>query len=253
MFSMAPKASRTRRTDPTNPVNAYGRTKLAGEQAIRSSGVNHLIFRTAWVYSTRGKNFLLTILRLATQREELRIVSDQTGAPTWSREIALATTQVLQRIYNPKQNPPAWHNLGGTYHMTAGGETNWCEFTRAILEEAHKHMQAPAEWITTATRGTPLIARQVMPISTAEYPTPARRPAYSVLSNTRVETVFGIQLPDWQTQLRTVFPTRRPEAVPDLPNYAVRIRPGPANRTLRDLFAIENGTLVIPARGSIIA
>jgi dTDP-4-dehydrorhamnose reductase len=191
--------------DPTNPVNAYGRTKLAGEQAIRSSGVNHLIFRTAWVYSTRGKNFLLTILRLATQREELRIVSDQTGAPTWSREIALATTQVLQRIYNSKQNPPAWHNLSGTYHMTAGGETNWCEFTRAILEEAHKHMQAPAEWITTATRGTPLIARQVMPISTAEYPTPARRPAYSVLSNARVETVFGIQLPDWQTQLRTVF------------------------------------------------
>jgi dTDP-4-dehydrorhamnose reductase len=193
--------------DSTNPLNAYGRTKLAGEQAIQSSGVNQLIFRTAWVYSTRGKNFLLTILRLATQREELRIVSDQIGAPTWSREIASATAQVLQRIYDPKEKSTEWHDCSGTYHMTAAGETNWYEFAGAILEEARKQTSAPAEWFTTAMRGVPLITRQVIPIPTAEYPTPARRPAYSVLSNTRLQTVFGIRLPDWQTQLLRVFPT----------------------------------------------
>src|ERR1700693_1201214 len=190
--------------DSTNPLNAYGRTKLAGEQAIQSSGVNQLIFRTAWVYSTRGKNFLLTILRLATQREELRIVRDQIGAPTSSREIASATTQVLHRIYDPQEDSPGWSGISGTYHMTAAGETNWYEFARAILEEARKQTPAPAEGFTTATRGVPLITRQVIPIPTAEYPTPARRPAYSVLSNTRLQTVFGIRLPDWQTQLLTV-------------------------------------------------
>ena len=193
--------------DSTNPLNAYGRTKLAGEQAIQSSGVNQLIFRTAWVYSTRGKNFLLTILRLATQREELRIVRDQIGAPTSSREIASATTQVLHRIYDPQEDSPGWSGISGTYHMTAAGETNWYEFARAILEEARKQTSAPAEWFTTATRGVPLITRQVISIPTAEYPTPARRPAYSVLSNTRLQTVFGIRLPDWQTQLLRVFPT----------------------------------------------
>lgn len=193
--------------DSTNPLNAYGRTKLAGEQAIQSSGVNQLIFRTAWVYSTRGKNFLLTILRLATQREELRIVRDQIGAPTSSREIASATTQVLHRIYDPQEDSPGWSGISGTYHMTAAGETNWYEFARAILEEARKLTPAPAEGFTTATRSVPLITRQVIPIPTAEYPTPARRPAYSVLSNTRLQTVFGIRLPDWQTQLLRVFPT----------------------------------------------
>lgn len=193
--------------DSTNPLNAYGRTKRAGEQAIQSSAVNHLIFRTTWVYSTRGKNFLLTILRLATQREELRIVSDQIGAPTWSRAIASATTQVLHRIYDPQEDSPGWSAISGTFHMTADGETNWYQFAKAILEEARKQTSAPAEWFTTATRRVPLIARQVIPTPTAEYPTPARRPAYSVLSNTRLQTVFGIQLPDWQTQLRTVFRT----------------------------------------------
>src|SRR5271163_2736533 len=122
--------------DPPNPLSAYGRTKLAGEQAIRDSGVDHLIFRTAWVYSTRGKNFLLTILRLATQREELRIVRDQIGAPTWSREIAGATVRALQQICDRTDGTATWSQRKGTYHMTAGGESNWYEFTQAILREA---------------------------------------------------------------------------------------------------------------------
>ena len=190
--------------DPPNPISVYGRTKLAGEQAVRDSGVDHLIFRTAWVYSTRGKNFLLTILRLATQREELRIVRDQIGAPTWSREIANATAKALEQICNPTDGTAAWSERSGTYHMTAGGETNWYEFSRAILQEA---AQAPdsAAWFHAATNGMELLARRVLPITTAEYPTPARRPAYSVLSNSRLNRTFGIQLPDWRQQLQSAF------------------------------------------------
>jgi dTDP-4-dehydrorhamnose reductase len=190
--------------DSPNPISVYGRTKLAGEQAIRDSGVDHLIFRTAWVYSTRGKNFLLTILRLATQREELRIVRDQIGAPTWSREIADGTVKALQQICNRRGGTTAWSERGGTYHMTAAGETSWYEFTQVILREA---AQAPnaAAWFRTATAGKELLVRRVVPITTVEYPTPARRPAYSVLSNSKLNRVFGIQLPDWQQQLQTAF------------------------------------------------
>lgn len=185
-------------TDPTNPINVYGKTKLAGEQAIRDSGVHHLIFRTAWLYSTSGKNFLLTILRLATERQELRIVNDQIGAPTWSREIASATAGVLQRIFDRTGN---WTELSGTYHMTAGGETSWFEFAKAILEEAKKQATSPPPWFAAATHGKPLLSREVTPITTAEYPTPARRPEYSVLSNTHCARTFGIELADWRTQL----------------------------------------------------
>jgi dTDP-4-dehydrorhamnose reductase len=190
--------------DPPNPISVYGRTKLAGEQAVRDSGVDHLIFRTAWVYSTRGKNFLLTILRLATQREELRIVRDQTGAPTWSREIAGATVRAIEQICNRADAKAGWSKRGGTYHMTAGGETNWYEFTRAILREA---APAPgsAEWFYAATNGKDLLTRRVIPITTAEYTTPARRPAYSVLSNSKLNRTFGIQLRDWQEQLKLAF------------------------------------------------
>ena len=174
------------------------------KQAVRDSGVDHLIFRTAWVYATRGRNFLLTILRLATQREELRIVRDQIGAPTWSREIASATAKALEQICGGADGTAAWSERGGTYHMTAGGETNWYEFTRAILQEA---AQAPdsAEWFHTATSGKDLLTRRVIPITTAEYPTPARRPAYSVLSNAKLNRTFGIQLPDWRQQLKLAF------------------------------------------------
>jgi dTDP-4-dehydrorhamnose reductase len=190
--------------DPPNPLSAYGRTKLAGEQAIRDSGVDHLIFRTAWVYSTRGKNFLLTILRLATQREELRIVRDQIGAPTWSREIASASAQVLQQLYNQSDATAAWSQLGATYHLTAAGETNWYEFTQAILQEAALAPDSVA-WFRAATNGKELLAHRVLPITTADYPTPARRPAYSVLSNSKLNRAFGIQLPGWRQQLQLAF------------------------------------------------
>jgi dTDP-4-dehydrorhamnose reductase len=187
--------------DRTNPLNAYGRTKLAGEQAIRESGAHHLIFRTAWVYSTRGKNFLLTILRLATERDELRIVNDQFGAPTWSHEIASATVQVLQRMLDRKDQSSAWMELGGAYHMTAAGEATWYDFAQAILEEGKTPNAAGNTWFAAVTGGKPLLARKVVAINTSDYPTPARRPPYSVLSNARLAQIFGIQLADWRTQL----------------------------------------------------
>jgi dTDP-4-dehydrorhamnose reductase len=198
------KNSPYQENDPPNPISVYGKTKLAGEQAVRDSGVHHLIFRTAWVYSTRGRNFLLTILRLATQREELRIVRDQIGAPTCSREIAGATIKALDQICNRTDGTAGWAERSGTYHMTAGGETNWYEFTQAILQEAARSPHSTA-WFQAATNGKELITRRVIPITTAEYPTPARRPAYSVLSNSKLNRVFGIQSPDWIQQLNEVF------------------------------------------------
>ena len=192
--------------DPTGPINAYGRTKLAGEQAIRASGVPHLIFRTSWVYATRGRNFLLTILRLATQREELRIVRDQIGAPTWSREIADATTKILSQLYGGETSQDSLSGVSGTYHMTAGGVTNWHEFAIAILDEASRASKT-APWFAAATGGNPLITSRVIPITTQEFPTPARRPAYSILSNARLLKTFGFQLPGWRSQLHRTFST----------------------------------------------
>jgi dTDP-4-dehydrorhamnose reductase len=190
--------------DPTAPINVYGMTKLAGEQAIRASGVSHLIFRTSWVYATRGRNFLLTILKLATQRGELRIVQDQIGAPTWSHEIADATTKIFSTLDLGKRGQAALSDLSGTYHMTAAGTTNWHEFATAILEEA-SHAPKTAPWFVAATGGNPMITRQVIPITTQEFPTPARRPVYSILSNARLNKTFGIELPEWRTQLHRAF------------------------------------------------
>lgn len=189
--------------DPTNPLNVYGRTKLAGEEAIRGIGVPHLILRTSWVYATRGKNFLLTILRLATQREELRIVQDQIGAPTWSREVAATTVRILSQFMRTDTTSP-FGDKGGTYHLTAGGETTWHDFAKAILEEASAVPQS-APWFAAATNGRPLTARRVVPITTADYPTPARRPAYSILSNSRLTETFGVRLPHWRNQLKSAF------------------------------------------------
>lgn len=192
--------------DATNPLSAYGRTKLAGEQALHASEAPHLILRTAWVYSTKGKNFLLTILRLASTRAELRIVNDQFGAPTFAGAIAGATARLLSMA---KPDPLAFLTQhAGTYHLTAAGETTWYEFACAILDSVRgtasgKLPDAPlaADWIATATSGQPIIANRIVPITTAEYPTPARRPAYSVLSNARFARTFGFSLPDWRTQL----------------------------------------------------
>ena len=192
-------------TDPTNPLNVYGKTKLMGEQAIQETGAPHLIFRTGWVYATHGRNFLLTILRLATQgSDELRIVSDQIGAPTWSRDIAWATTQILKRLYGRDDGLAYLTEMTGLYHMTSVGETTWYEFARAILEEASR-VPRSAPWFAAATGGRPFVARRVIPIPTEEYPTRARRPAYSLLSNSHLTETFGVQLPEWRMQLHSAF------------------------------------------------
>lgn len=188
--------------DPKHPLSVYGSTKLAGEEAIRQSGVPHLIFRTAWVYATRGRNFFLTILRLATQQEELRIVKDQIGAPTWCREIAQGTISALHHLSADSTLEQQLRKVSGTYHMTATGTTTWFEFAQAIIEQATR-TPSIVPWFTEATSGRPVIVQRLLPIPTSEYPTPARRPAYSVLSNERLLQTFAIHLPDWRTQLRS--------------------------------------------------
>jgi len=206
------KSSPYTEEDSTNPQNVYGRTKLEGELAIQNSGALNLIFRTEWVYGTEGRNFLLTILRLATQREELKIVRDQIGAPTTSREIAKATTKILSQIQAQGNGSFSPEKISGIYHMTAGGQTTWYDFARAILERASK-IDPGVPWFAAATEKLPLIARNVIPIPASEYPTPARRPAYSVLSNERLARVFSARLPDWGTQLDSVFMDRPPQNI----------------------------------------
>ena len=174
-------------SDPTAPLNAYGRTKLAGEAAIQESGCAHLILRTSWVYSMRGANFLLTVRRLAGELEELRIVADQRGAPTWARGIAEATALALSRA-NAPNDIGVLTERGGLYHLTAAGETTWHGFAEAIVD-----------WLRTT--GQPVRCKQVRPIPTSDYPTPAKRPANSLLDCTKLYQAFGIALPGWREQL----------------------------------------------------
>jgi dTDP-4-dehydrorhamnose reductase len=190
--------------DPTNPLNVYGKTKLAGEEAVRRSGVPHLIFRTSWVYATRGKNFLLTILRLATEREELKIVCDQTGSPTCARDIAVATSRILTGICRQYAGRFALANVSGTYHMTAAGQTTWYDFAQRILERA-ANASREMSWFAAATQDRPLIARRILPITSEEYRSPTLRPAYSILSNARLTQMFGGALPSWPDQLDYCF------------------------------------------------
>jgi dTDP-4-dehydrorhamnose reductase len=194
--------------DLPHPLSAYGRTKLEGERAIQQIGPAYLIFRTAWVYAREGRNFLLTVLRLATEKEELRMVRDQTGAPTWSGEIAAATARVLSQICAPWDGGRPWSATSGIYHMTAGGETNWHSFAKLILELAAGQPRDAGDWFAAATRDRPLMARRVVPIATHEFPTPACRPSYSVLANRKLNDAFGVRLPDWEMQLRAVFSER---------------------------------------------
>jgi dTDP-4-dehydrorhamnose reductase len=189
-------------TDETNPLNVYGKSKLAGEQAIRASGASYLILRTAWVYARRGRNFLLTILHLAAEREELRIVCDQTGAPTCASDIAAATTKILTDIYRPGKRQPYVFLIDNTYHLTAAGETSWYGFAKEILDKA-PGISPDVPWFLAATRGRPLIAKSVLPVSSEEFRSPTRRPIYSVLSNSRLSRTFHIALPDWATQLQS--------------------------------------------------
>jgi dTDP-4-dehydrorhamnose reductase len=189
--------------DATNPLNVYGRTKLEGEQAIQQVEPAFLIFRTAWVYAREGRNFLLTVLRLATEKEELSIVQDQRGAPTWSAHIAAATAKVLSQVFSSENGELPWSRISGIYHMTAGGETTWYEFACRILELAAD--RPDADWFRAATADRALVARRVRPLLTSEFPTPARRPAYSVLANRKLNDTFGVKLPHWGSQLQAVF------------------------------------------------
>jgi dTDP-4-dehydrorhamnose reductase len=191
-------------TDPTNPLNVYGRTKLAGEDAVRGAGASHLIFRTSWVYATRGRNFLLTILRLATEREELKVVCDQKGSPTCAVNIAAATGRVLTGIYGEQTSTSAIAQATGTYHMTAAGQTTWYEFAQVILQLASAGGKRPP-WVEAATKGRPLVTRRLIPIASDEYRSAARRPSNSILSNSLLIRTFRLAMPAWRTQLQQCF------------------------------------------------
>ena len=166
-------------TDATNPLSVYGRTKLEGERAIAATGCRHLILRTSWVYGPRGKNFMLTMLRFAAERDTLRIVDDQRGAPTSSLQLARATAALLE----------AGPERSGIYHATASGVTTWFGFAGAIFEGRQRRV------------GDEFRIPRLQPITTAEYPTPAKRPKNSVLSNAKLENVFGVRLGDWREGL----------------------------------------------------
>jgi dTDP-4-dehydrorhamnose reductase len=168
--------------DAPNPLSVYGRSKLAGDVAIRESGADHLIFRTSWVYASRGKNFLLTMLRLASEREQLRIVDDQTGAPTWSRLLAVSTGVALRQALAQRDQGKFASDV---FNLAAGGEVSWYGFANAIIAALRKH-------------GMPMQCREVLPITTADYPLPARRPANSRLSTAKVAKQYGLHLPEWE-------------------------------------------------------
>ncbi|PTB21156.1 dTDP-4-dehydrorhamnose reductase [Trinickia symbiotica] len=170
--------------DPTDPQNVYGQTKLAGERAIAASGAHHLTFRTSWVYGARGKNFLLTMLRLGAERPELKVVADQIGAPTWSKTIAAMTANVVAQAF-AANDPQWWNQRSGIYQLTAADATSWHGFASAIFECA-KFDPAP----------------NVLPITTSDYPTPARRPANSRMSNEKLARVFGLTAPHWRDALQ---------------------------------------------------
>jgi len=165
--------------DATGPLNVYGASKLAGEQAIQAACQHHLIFRTSWVYGARGANFLLTMRRLMRERPELKIVADQIGAPTWSRMLAEATALILAQHLSPARGadrPEPW----GVYHMTNSGETSWHGFAQAIQSLDGEESRAT-----------------LLPIPGSDYPTPAKRPLNSRLNNDKLARVFGVRLPNW--------------------------------------------------------
>jgi dTDP-4-dehydrorhamnose reductase len=175
-----------RETDPVQPLGVYGASKAAGEAAVREACAQHLIFRIAWVYGRRGKNFLRTMERLLAGDAPVRVVADQVGVPTWSRSVAEATAAILERV-GATEGPDgtaAHGSLTGTYHLAGAGSCSWHGFAEAIA----RGLDLPSD-------------RTVAAITTADYPTPARRPAYSVLDASRAARTFGVQLPPWEAQL----------------------------------------------------
>ncbi len=178
-------------TDPVNPLGVYGKTKMEGDRAIEASGCDHLIFRTSWVYGTRGKNFLLTMLKLGKERPEIRIVDDQVGSPTSSECIAQATADVLARL-GTKEGFRV-EGLSGVYNLACGGEASWFRFAEAIFSRAAARLGQSSPKLT--------------PIATSDYPTAAKRPANSRLSCQRLAERFGVRLPDWEPALDLVMET----------------------------------------------
>jgi dTDP-4-dehydrorhamnose reductase len=175
-----------REDDRPGPLNVYGETKLGGEHALMTSGANAVILRTSWVYGLRGSNFLLTMLRLFREKDALRVVNDQVGAPTWSRMLAEITAQVLYRILCGDLEA---QKVRGLYHVTGGGDTSWYGFASAILEMSG-------------------LKCKLLPIPSSDYRSPARRPAYSVLDNSKLWEIFGLALPDWKESLRECLEDR---------------------------------------------
>jgi len=178
-----------REDDPPAPINAYGATKLEGERALAAAGCKHLVLRTAWVYGARGHNFLLTMLKLARVRDRLTVVDDQHGTPTPSRLLAGISAIALARLGKAESSDS--QALLGTYHATALGDTTWCGFAREIVRRAHH-------------AGLIERAPDVQAIASADFPTPAKRPAYSVLDCSRLMARFGLALPDWRDGLQQV-------------------------------------------------
>ena len=175
--------------DRTNPLSVYGASKLAGEDAIRAAGGRYLIFRTSGVYAPEGKNFVLTMLRLGRERDSLNVVDDQIGAPTTAFELARATNEIASGVLANEFGSE--HDWAGTYHMTCAGSVSWCGFARAIFERAPELLNGQKPTVN--------------PIKTSEYPTPAKRPLNSVLSNEKLERKFGVRLAGWQSALDEVL------------------------------------------------
>lgn len=172
-------------TDEPHPLSVYGETKLAGEQAIAQVGGRYLIFRTSWVYGPHGKNFLLTMLRLAAERDQLSIVDDQCGSPTTSIELARATRTIVEGVLSGTFGEV--QDWAGLYHMTCANSTTWFGFASAIFASASVHLHVKAPVLT--------------PLATLDYPTPAKRPRNSLLSNQKLFDRFGVRLPAWQDAL----------------------------------------------------
>jgi dTDP-4-dehydrorhamnose reductase len=180
-----------REEDETWPLSVYGQTKLEGEQRLLATGAPALVLRTSWVYGNYGHNFMLTMMRLFKEKGQLSVVDDQIGAPTWSRMIAEATAHIIHQLHmSPEESSPPL----GIVHLTAAGETSWYGFASSILEMMGG-------------------VCNIQPTSTENYPTPARRPAYSVLDNSKLKQTFGLQLPDWRVSLQQCIADRVTQSV----------------------------------------
>ena len=173
--------------DPTGPINVYGQTKLEGEEAIRQTGCHHLIFRTSWVYAAHGKNFIHTMLKLASERENLNVIDDQIGAPTGAELIADVTAHAIRSVHGNS-------NLAGIYHLAASGETTWFDYARLIIGSGVR-----------AGMNLKVSGEDIMPVPSERFPTPAPRPRNSRLDCSRLEQAFGLKLPDWKKGVQRVI------------------------------------------------